>query len=145
MEPFIKQQLLTFFLEKSDPQRFDHLYAPEILSLELGFAKVKWVPTEIFLNRLQSIHGGALAGLADIVGSLATLTYGKKVVTTDLNISYLKAGQLSNTFLMTGKVVHAGRSMMRTEVECFNEFQQTIIRAQLSFFVLGPWIPSTKE
>jgi len=132
----IKDNYLTMI----DKKNFDHFINPDILQLDDGLAEVRWFPQPEHLNRFGAIHGGALAGLIDTVAAIASLTKLKKVVTIELNVSYIKAATISNTILAKGVVIQAGKSLIRTTVELFNEDNQLITRGNLTFFILGELI-----
>lgn len=129
----IKEQYLTMI----DQQNFDHFINPDIIKLEDGQAEVRWAPQPEHLNRFGAIHGGALAGLIDTVAAIASLTKLKRIVTIEMNISYIKAGSLSTKVLAKGVVIQSGKSLIRTTVELFNEDNQLITRGNLTFFILG--------
>jgi len=129
----IKQHYLTMI----DKKNFDHFINPDIIRLEDGLAEVRWLPQPEHLNRFGAIHGGALAGLIDTVGSIASLTKLKRIVTIELNISYIKAATISTKVLAKGLVIQSGKSLIRTTVELFNEDNQLITRGNLTFFILG--------
>lgn len=116
---------------------FDHFISPKILELEDGRAVIEWSPRPEHLNRFKSVHGGAFAGLVDSVGALATLSKLKRVVTIEMNVSYIKAGRIDSKIKAIGQVVHAGRSLIRTQVEVFDQDNVLLVKGNLTFFVLG--------
>jgi uncharacterized protein (TIGR00369 family) len=120
-----------------DKKNFDHFINPDIIRLEDGLAEVRWLPQPEHLNRFGAIHGGALAGLIDSVASIASLTKLKRIVTIEMNISYIKAATITNKILAKGVVIQAGKSLIRTTVELFNEDNQLITRGNLTFFIMG--------
>jgi uncharacterized protein (TIGR00369 family) len=132
----IKEQYLTMI----DKKNFDHFINPDIIRLDDGLAEVRWLPQPEHLNRFGAIHGGALAGLIDTVASIASLTKLKRIVTIELNVSYIKASTISTKVLAKGVVIQAGKSLIRTTVELFNEDNQLITRGNLTFFILGELI-----
>jgi len=129
----IKEQYLMMI----DQKNFDHFINPNIIKLEDGLAEVRWLPQPEHLNRFGAIHGGALAGLIDSVASITSLTKLKRIVTIEMNISYIKAATIANKILAKGVVIQAGKSLIRTTVELFNEENQLITRGNLTFFILG--------
>jgi uncharacterized protein (TIGR00369 family) len=134
------QKIKDNYLTMIDKKNFDHFINPDILRLDDGLAEVRWVPQPEHLNRFGAIHGGALAGLIDTVASIASLTKLKRIVTIELSVSYIKAATISNTILAKGVVIQAGKSLIRTTVELFNEDNQLITRGNLTFFILGELI-----
>jgi acyl-CoA thioesterase len=134
------QKIKDNYLTMIDKKNFDHFINPDILRLDDGLAEVRWLPQPEHLNRFGAIHGGALAGLIDTVASIASLTKLKRIVTIELSVSYIKAATISNTILAKGVVIQAGKSLIRTTVELFNEDNQLITRGNLTFFILGELI-----
>ena len=134
------QKIKNNYLTMIDKKNFDHFINPDILRLDDGLAEVRWFPQPEHLNRFGAIHGGALAGLIDTVASIASLTKLKRIVTIELSVSYIKAATISNTILAKGVVIQAGKSLIRTTVELFNEDNQLITRGNLTFFILGELI-----
>jgi uncharacterized protein (TIGR00369 family) len=131
------QKIKEQYLMMIDQKNFDHFINPNITKLEDGLAEVRWRPQPEHLNRFGAIHGGALAGLIDSVASITSLTKLKRIVTIEMNISYIKAATISNKILAKGIVIQAGKSLIRTTVELFNEDNQLITRGNLTFFILG--------
>lgn len=131
------QKIKDQYLAMIDQKNFDHFINPNIIKLEDGLAEVRWLPQPEHLNRFGAIHGGALAGLIDSVASITSLTKLKRIVTIEMNISYIKAATISNKILAKGVFIQAGKSLIRTTVELFNEDNQLITRGNLTFFILG--------
>ena len=131
------QKIKDQYLAMIDQKNFDHFINPNIIKLEDGLAEVRWLPQPEHLNRFGAIHGGALAGLIDSVASITSLTKLKRIVTIEMNISYIKAATITNKILAKGVVIQAGKSLIRTTVELFNEDNQLITRGNLTFFILG--------
>jgi acyl-coenzyme A thioesterase PaaI-like protein len=61
----------------------------------------------------------------------------KRIVTIELNVSYIKAANITTKVIAKGKVIQAGRSLLRTVVELFNAEGELLTRGNLTFFVLG--------
>lgn len=131
------EKLKSHYMSTIAEKNFDHFMHPQIIKLEDGEAEVHWQASPDHLNRFGSVHGGALAGLIDTVAAIASLTKMKRIVTVELNISYIKAANISTKVIAKGKVIQAGRSLMRTVVELFNEEGELLTRGNLTFFVLG--------
>ncbi|MBM3909174.1 MAG: PaaI family thioesterase [Firmicutes bacterium] len=129
----LKSHYITMIAEKN----FDHFINPRIIKLEDGEAEVHWQAKPDHLNRFGAVHGGALAGLIDTVAAIASLTKMKRIVTIELNVSYIKAANISTHIIAKGKVIHAGRSLLRTSVELMNAEGDILTKGNLTFFVLG--------
>lgn len=88
-------------------------------------------------NIYGSIHGGTLASISDIAMGVACITMGRRVVTIDMNISYIKKTPVGSTLTATGEVVSSGKSIMRAACQIFNEKKELLVRSQASYFVIG--------
>lgn len=137
MDPITIEKLKDLYLKMIQETNFDHFINPKIVYLGDGEAEVHWQAKPEHLNRFGAVHGGAFAGLIDTVGAIATLTKLKRMVTIEMNVSYVKAATIETQIIAKGKVIHAGRSLMRTTVELFNAEGHLLTRGQLTFFVLG--------
>lgn len=82
-------------------------------------------------------HGGMLASLADVVMGSSCITLGKRIVTIDLNINFIKGAPTGSELIATGEVVSRGNTIMRAAAEILNEQRQLIVRSQASYFVTG--------
>jgi acyl-coenzyme A thioesterase 13 len=92
--------------------------------VEAGRATVKLPVSERVQNVVGTLHGGAIATLVDIAGTIAIMSAdqdGRPGVTTDLNASYLAAGQGGTTVLAKGRVLKAGRTLAFVEVDIVDE------------------------
>ncbi|KAI9228312.1 MAG: HotDog domain-containing protein [Piptocephalis tieghemiana] len=74
---------------------------------------------ESHLNRLETLHGGVIAALVDVGGSLACTTKGYDItgVSTDINVSYLSSAKLGDVLCMTAKCEKFGRTLAFTNIE----------------------------
>lgn len=131
------EKLKSNYLSMIEGKNFDHFMDPQIIQLRDGEAEVHWLAKPDHLNRFGSVHGGALAGLIDTVAAIASLTKMKRIVTIELNVSYIKAANITTKVIAKGKVIQAGRSLLRTVVELFNAEGELLTRGNLTFFVLG--------
>jgi uncharacterized protein (TIGR00369 family) len=87
-------------------------------------------------NMYGFVHGGTLASISDVAMGVSCLTLGKRVVTIDMNISYIKNVPTGSTLTAVGEVISTGKTIMRAVGQIFNE-QQLLIRSQASYFVTG--------
>ncbi|KAK9390746.1 hypothetical protein V1515DRAFT_613201 [Lipomyces mesembrius] len=73
-------------------------------------------------NRLQILHGGTVATLVDLAGSLAVSSRGmySTGVSTDLNVTYISSGgKVGDKIFIESKCHKLGRSLAFTSVELF--------------------------
>lgn len=88
-------------------------------------------------NMYGFVHGGTLASISDVAMGGSCITLGKRVVTIDMNISYIKNVPTGSILTAVGKVVSRGKTIMRAVCEIFDEQQQLLISSQASYFVTG--------
>ncbi len=88
-------------------------------------------------NLYGFVHGGTLASISDIAMGVACITHGIRVVTIDMNVSYIKNTQEGSTITAIGQVISSGRTIMRASGEIYNDQQQLLVRSQASYFVTG--------
>ncbi|HKK96184.1 MAG TPA: PaaI family thioesterase [Anaerovoracaceae bacterium] len=90
------------------------------------------------VNERGFIHGGIIAAMLDTgLGTLAWfLAEGKEVVTTDLNISYIRPLKLGDTGAVKVYVVKNGRSLIRIRGELFSKNTGKALAS-----ASGAWMP----
>ncbi|TEA16423.1 putative esterase [Colletotrichum sidae] len=93
-------------------------------------------------NRLQTIHGGTLATLVDLGGSLAVASKGRFMtgVSTDINVTYLNPGGKPSDIL-TGTAIcdKMGRTLAYTTVNFFNKKGELAARGSHTKYVAKTW------
>ncbi|CAF3487283.1 unnamed protein product [Fusarium graminearum] len=93
-----------------------------------------------FENRLQTIHGGTLASLVDLGGSLAVASTGRfsTGVSTDLNVTYLSPGGCPGDLLKgTAILDKIGKTLAYTQVTFTNSKGQLAARGSHTKYVAG--------
>ncbi|QUC23772.1 uncharacterized protein UV8b_08013 [Ustilaginoidea virens] len=91
-------------------------------------------------NRLGTIHGGTLASLVDLGGSLAVASTGrfKTGVSTDLNVTYLAPGGApGDTLKATAVCEKIGKTLAFTTVTFTNSKGQVAARGSHTKYVTG--------
>lgn len=84
-------------------------------------------------------HGGALASLADTVMGVACSTTGKRVVTLEMNMNFIKEVRSQAEIKASGKVIHNGKSTMIVEAEIIDSDNNLIAKGRGTFLVTGFW------
>ncbi|KAL9233402.1 hypothetical protein vseg_008411 [Gypsophila vaccaria] len=71
------------------------------------------------LNTANTLHGGAIASLVDLIGSAVIYTVGAPStgVSVEINVSYLDAAQLDEEIEIEGKALRIGKSIGVVSVE----------------------------
>lgn len=81
------EKILKLF--KND--RYADLSNIEVVDISTGKATTRMKVSDIHLNSIGTVHGGALFTLADFTFALAANSHGNVTVAINANISYLKA------------------------------------------------------
>jgi uncharacterized protein (TIGR00369 family) len=89
-------------------------------------------------NMYGTVHGGTLASISDVAMGISCITYGKRVVTIDMSISYIKNAPAGSILNAIGKVISNGNTIMRATGEIYHE-KQLLVRSQASYFVTGDY------
>jgi uncharacterized protein (TIGR00369 family) len=113
-----------------------------IVSLAEGKAVFSTQITGNRSNIYGYTHGGTLASISDVAMGAACITLGKRIVTIDLNISFIKGAPTGSILTAFGEVISNGNTIMRATAEIFDEQKQLIVRSQASYFITGDF---TKE
>jgi acyl-CoA thioesterase len=110
---------LVELLRQRDPSPMHRLLGIQVIEWGDGTSTLSCTPKADFQNFMGRMHGGFVATLIDAALGSAVLTKipeGVYVGTVDLNVKFVgkievDTGQLK----ITGKVLHAGRSMLTAE------------------------------
>ncbi|HWR44178.1 PaaI family thioesterase [Sporomusa sp.] len=120
---------------------FVTLLQMEIVELEAGMAKLSMpVIDGKHTNFYNMAHGGALASLADTAMGMACVTTGKKVVTLDMNLNYIRSAECQEAIIAVGTLIHNGSQTMVAEADIFDGTHNLIVKARGTFFVTGTFL-----
>ncbi|MFZ6003360.1 MAG: PaaI family thioesterase [Actinomycetota bacterium] len=89
----------------------------------------------------STTHGGVLAAVADFALSTAVMTEleaGADVVTTNLNVTYLRPVPLAGRFRCEGRVVRRGRTIAHADATMTDERSREVLRATGTFHLRPP-------
>lgn len=91
-----------------------------LVSAEDGQALLTLPVGPAVVNVVGTLHGGAIATLVDVAGTLAIISADRDQrpgVTTDLNVSYFAAAAPPGTVRAEARVLRAGRTLAFVEVD----------------------------
>ena len=125
-----------YFDAKKQPI-FEHLLKPELVSLSDGESVISMLVGEEHLNIQRKVHGGVLASLADLAMGVACITYDKQAVTSDMNIAYIGTATEGEELFAKAKVIHNGKTLIRTTCLISNAEGRLLVSASATFFVIG--------
>ena len=129
LEKYLKDLYQTPILEN-----FLDLQLIELREKKAVFsAKIK----EQHSNVYGFVHGGTLASISDVAMGISCITLGKRVVTIDQNINFIKGAPTGSILTAYGEVINNGNTIMRAAAEIFDEKRELIVRSQASYFIIG--------
>ncbi|NLP45301.1 MAG: PaaI family thioesterase [Peptococcaceae bacterium] len=135
-----KQHLLwleNYLKERYKKSNIENFIGLEIVEIAEGKIIYRIKVLDKHLNMYGSVHGGIFSSITDTAMGFSCITLKKRVVTTDMSISYIKNVPQGSTITAIGKVISNGRTIMRAVGEIFDEQQQLLIKSQGSYYVTG--------
>jgi len=117
----------------------------KIVKLDEGYAELSMPIMSKHTNLYNIAHGGALASLADTVMGVACATTGKKVVTLEINMNFIKGAGPQLALKGIGKIIHNGKSTMVAEGQILDGQNKMIATARATFFVTGMFADMNPE
>ena len=109
----------------------------EVSEIEEGKVNFHTKIIDKHCNIYGFVHGGTFASISDVAMGVACITLGKRVVTTDMGISYIKNVSIGSKITAVGKVISNGKTMMRAVGEIYNEQNELLVSSHASYFVTG--------
>ena len=88
-------------------------------------------------NPYGMAHGGLLFTLVDTTAGTTARADGRKYVTLNANINYLRSGKGSGRIRSCGKVVHRGRTTTVVDVSVKDEEDQVLCTAVVTMFCIS--------
>lgn len=100
--------------------KFDRvLQGMRVTAISSGSVTCELDVKEGLQNSYTSLHGGAVATIVDVVGTMALLTMDptRAGVSVDLSVSYLTAAKAGETITAVGTVLKTGKRLGFAQVE----------------------------
>ena len=94
----------------------------EIVEFTPGYAKSKLLVSPPLSNSYNTLHGGAISTIVDVMGTVALLTKDqtKAGVTVELNTSFCSAAKVGSMLEIEGKILKSGRTLGFTQVDIYS-------------------------
>ena len=137
--------LEAFFTHIYETNSFVKLLGMKFVSIEPGKAVLSMpIKEDIHTNIHKTVHGGAFAALIDTAMGSACFSMRRKVVTTDLSLSFIRNVPSGEEVIAKASVIHAGRSTMVVDGELYDERGKLVMKGKGTFCVLGDveWLPA---
>ena len=125
----------VFGIYKQNP--YVNLLDINLVQLDEGYAELSMPIMNKHTNLYNVAHGGALASLADTCMGVACATTGKKVVTLEMNMNFIKGAVPQLELRGIGKIIHNGKSTIVAEGQILDSQNNMIATARGTFYVTG--------
>ncbi|MDA8126300.1 MAG: PaaI family thioesterase [Deltaproteobacteria bacterium] len=137
VENWLEVQLLSIH----DRNYFAKYLDMEIVHIGKGNSVVSMPVTHKHTNIRGVVHGGALVSLADMSMMLSCASLGKRTVTLDLNISFVRRVREGDRVIAFPRVIHKGKTTMVVAGSIVDEEGNLLSEARGTFFVTGDYTP----
>lgn len=109
----------------------------QVKQIEKGNVIVEMPITPALLNSNKNVHGGVIAGLLDAVCGMTIRTLIEhRVVTVNLNISYLAPVRENEKLEAFAKILNQGYKLITAEAEARDSFGNIVAKAIGTFKII---------
>jgi acyl-CoA thioesterase len=106
--------------------------------VEPGMAEISmFIDPAKHTNLYHVAHGGALASIADTAMGVACGSVGRRVVTLELNMNFIKAPAANTKVMAVGRLIHNGRNTIVADCEVAGGDGSLMLKARGTFYVVG--------
>ena len=130
--------LFEYFQDVYRQNAFVRMLSIKLERVEPGLAEVSMPVFASTHTNLHGVsHGGCLASVADTAMGAACSSLGRRVVTLDMNMNFIKAAPADTEVRAIGRVIHNGRQTLVAECDVTGVEERLLVRARGTFFVVG--------
>lgn len=109
----------------------------ELLHAAPGHCKLQMLLRPEMCNGFGVAHGGVLLSMADSALAFCANAGGRKAMSIETQISYLKKGNTGDVLIANAKEVQSGGKLGRYEAHVCNEAGQKLALVHATFFFTG--------
>ena len=124
---------------------FSRLIGMHIVEVGNGTARTEMKINGDHKNPIGSVHGGAIASLADITGGAAAFSRGVRVTTLDSSIHYLRPGINTSCLYGISHELKRGHRVSVYEVTITDQDDVVLATAIYTYMTLGLYDPDEEE
>ena len=130
--------LKEYFQETYRDNSYVKLLEMKLVHIEPGMAQLTMpINPAKHTNLYHVAHGGAMASVADTVMGVACGSLGRRVVTLEINMNFIKAAESGTMVSAIGRVIHNGRNTLVVEGEVLAQDETLLLKARGTFYVVG--------
>jgi uncharacterized protein (TIGR00369 family) len=111
----------------------------QLLEVEEGFVKAKFVVQKEWLNPLNIMHGGILATLMDELMGVGSYTLNRPNghASINMNIDFLYGAKEGDVLIAEGILLRKGKKIVHAEAKVWNEAGTLIAKSSSNLAVVG--------
>lgn len=109
--------------------------------LRRGFARNLVTPPPAASNLFGKVHGGYLMYLVDVTACMAGYTLGKRNVTQQTSLNFIRGVEVGDRVAVEARAVHDGSSTALVEARIVDSAGRTCVLATVGLFFVGPVDP----
>jgi acyl-CoA thioesterase len=131
-------RLKEYFQDTYKDNSFVKLLDMKLEHIEPGMAEISMaIDSTKHTNLYQVAHGGALASIADTAMGVACGSVGRRVVTLELNMNFIKAAPTQTKVTAVGQLIHTGRNTLVADCEVVGGDGTLLLKARGTFYAVG--------
>ncbi|EME41822.1 hypothetical protein DOTSEDRAFT_177187 [Dothistroma septosporum NZE10] len=140
--PFVKSVWESFRANSGLEPRYSKARMLRVTAARPGIVNFELDIQKEHTNRLQILHGGTIASMVDLGGSLAVASRGLFAtgVSTDLNVTYLNSGgKVGDTIRAEVTCDKFGKTLAYTSIKFLNNKDEVVARGSHTKYVSIAW------
>ncbi len=108
----------------------------EVMEVAEGYALGRVHFEDKHKNFYGGMHGGCSYALADTIGGIAAITYGKNVTTVSSSMNYLLPVKDTEYVYCEARVLRHGRKLSVFQVSILNDEKKLLVEGTFSYYTL---------
>jgi len=116
---------------------FTRVFDIEIIENSIEYARGKMRIESKHINRIGSVHGGAIFSLADTIGGCAAASNGTAAATISGNINYLSPAINTKEIIAVARIIKSGKNILVYNIDLFDEKEKLLATATFTYFAIN--------
>lgn len=108
-----------------------------LVRLACGEAEAEMKVSPKFSNSHGIAHGGFIVALADSTMGVAIRTLNLRVVTIEMNTSFLAPAEIGEKLRAVSRVIHRGNQLIVAEAEVYKENNKLAAKSRGTFYIVS--------
>ncbi len=105
-----------------------------VTDADLGYAKGEMEIKPRYRNPMKRVHGAVPFTVADTLGGIAVMTYGRPWPTINASVDFLRSFGDSEKIIGEARVIKNGRRIKTVDVSLYDDAQRLCMKCLLQYF-----------